>query len=63
MYFKDSQYLQACQEKVAFYAHDVMYDGISNFAPCALGSLETSRIENQGIGLMKNSPYTETINY
>ncbi|XP_016838623.1 glutamate receptor 2-like isoform X2 [Nasonia vitripennis] len=54
---------QACEENVALYANEVMFDSISEDVQCALGWLETSRIENQAMGLTKNSPYTETINY
>lgn len=60
---KESEKIQACQENVALYANEVMFDSISEDAQCTLGWLKTSRIENQAMGLTKNSPYTETINY
>ncbi|XP_031780043.1 glutamate receptor ionotropic, delta-1-like [Nasonia vitripennis] len=54
---------QACEDNVAFYSDEVMFDGISLNTKCVLKSLNMPRKENQAIALVKNSPYTETFNY
>ncbi|XP_011684633.1 PREDICTED: glutamate receptor ionotropic, delta-1-like isoform X2 [Wasmannia auropunctata] len=57
-------FVQVCKEKrVAYMVLSALKKSVEIKIPCKLSSISTERIDNLGLILSKNSPYTSLINY